>query len=210
MTSSVLPRLYLITDRHNTSDRPLQSVIQESLVAGTTLFQLREKDLNTQQLLSLAQDLLREARQQHAMMLINDRIDIVKAIGADGVHLRSDSLSIQQARQILGPQSLIGKSTHNLDEVLTASAEGADFVVLGPIYDTPSKRTFGPPIGLAALKEACQQCTLPIFAIGGITPEHAQSVREAGAYGVAVISAILQSTTITSSTHQFLDALNRP
>ena len=210
MTSRVLPRLYVITNRHQTCERLLPSVIQETLLAGTKFIQLREKDLNSRQLLSLAQDLLTDVHKHQALMLINDRVDIAKAIGADGVHLRSDSLPVQQARQILGPQALIGKSSHSVNEALTARADGADFLVLGPIYDTPSKKMYGPPLGLAVLKDACQLCTLPIYAIGGITPERTQAVREAGAYGVAVISAILESATIPSTTRHFLNALDCP
>ena len=207
MTSRVLPCLYVVTNRHQTQQRPLSSVLQETLLAGTKFIQLREKDLKTRQLLSLAQDILTHAHQHSAFMLINDRVDIAKAIGADGVHLRSDSLPVRQTRQILGPQAIIGKSTHTMDEVLAAQTDGADFLVLGPIFDTPSKRNYGPPLGLTALKTACQQCTLPIYAIGGITPERIPAAKEAGAYGVAVISSILESRTIPLSTQSFLNAL---
>ena len=207
MTSRVLPRLYLVTNRHQTRERPGPSVVRETLRAGTRFIQLREKDLATRQLLSLAQDIRIEAHEHQALMLINDRVDIAKATGADGVHLRTDSLPIQQARQVLGPQALIGKSTHSLCEALTAEAEGADFLVCGPIFDTPSKRSYGPPLGLTVLTDVCQHCTLPIFAIGGMTPERIQGVRDCGAYGVALISAILESATIPSSTRQFLHAL---
>ncbi len=207
MTSRVLPRLYLVTNRHQTRERPLQSVIQETLLAGTRFIQLREKDLDTRQLFSLAQDIRIESHQHQALMLINDRVDIAKAIGADGVHLRTESLPVQQARQILGPQALIGKSTHSLREALTAEADEADFLVCGPIFETPSKRTYGPPLGLTVLTDICKQCTLPVFAIGGMTPERIQDVRDCGAYGVALISAILESTTISTATQKFLQAL---
>ncbi|GJL62696.1 MAG: putative thiamine-phosphate synthase [Nitrospirales bacterium] len=207
MTKKTLPRLYVVTNRHQTRERSLQTVLQETLNAGTAFVQLREKDIPTRHLLALAQDLLPKVRQHHAFLLINDRGDIAKHIGADGVHLRSNSLPIPQMRQFLGPQALIGKSTHSLQDVLIAEVEGADFLVLGPIYDTPSKKTYGPPLGLGVLEQACQQSTLPIYAIGGITPERVREVQQAGAYGVAVISAILESTSIPSATRQFLQAL---
>ncbi|GJL66433.1 MAG: putative thiamine-phosphate synthase [Nitrospirales bacterium] len=207
MTKKILPPLYVVTNRHQTSQRPLHSVVQETLQAGTKFLQLREKDLDTRQLVSLAQDMVSEVRQHHAFLLINDRADIAKHIGADGVHLRSNSLPVPQVRQFLGPQAFIGKSTHTLHDVLTAEAEGADFLVLGPIYDTPSKKPYGSPLGLGVLEQACQQSTLPIYAIGGITPERVQEVKQAGAYGVAVISAILESTSIPSATRHFLQAL---
>ncbi|GJL53418.1 MAG: putative thiamine-phosphate synthase [Nitrospirales bacterium] len=207
MTLKKLPPLYVVTDRHQTRERPLHSVIQETLHAGTRCVQLREKDLDTSHLLSLAQEMLSEVRRHQAFLLINDRADIAKYIKADGVHLRSDSLPIPQVRQFLGPHAWIGKSTHTLNEVWTAEAEGADFLVLGPIYDTPSKRRYGPPLGLGVLEQACQHSTLPVFAIGGITPERVKDVKHAGAYGVAVMSAILESPNISSVTRHFLQAL---
>jgi len=204
-----LPRLYVVTNRHQTRARSLQTVLQETLSAGPAFVQLREKDIHTRHLLALAQDLLPEVHQHKALLLINDRADIAKYIGADGVHLQSNSLPIRRVRQFIGPQALIGKSTHALHDVLAAEAEGADFLVLGPIYDTPSKKTYGPPLGLEILEQACQQSTLPIYAIGGITPERVHEVKRAGAYGVAAISAILESTDIPSVTRQFLQALEK-
>ncbi|MGB0911651.1 MAG: thiamine phosphate synthase [Nitrospirales bacterium] len=209
MTSRVLPRLYVVTNRHQTRERPLHLVLNETLQSGTSFIQLREKDLSTHQLLTLAKDILTGVHQHKGLLLINDRIDIAKAIGADGVHLRSDSLPIQQARRILGSKAIIGKSTHSLNEVLAAETAGADFILLGPIYDTPSKRSYGSPLGMAVLTEACQQCSLPIYAIGGITPERIPELNEAGAYGIAAISAILESQAIPSVTKHFLDALER-
>ena len=207
MTSRILPPLYVVTNRHQTCDRPLRSVIQETLSAGTKFVQLREKDLDTRQLITLAKDILTETRQHEALFLMNDRADITKCIGADGVHLQSDSLPIQQVRQFLGTHALIGKSTHSLDEALAAEDEGADFLVLGPIYDTPSKRGYGPPLELGVLETVCQRSSIPIYAIGGITLERVKEVKLTGAYGVAVISAVLESTSITTVTHQFLKAL---
>ena len=210
MTAKTFPPLYVVTNRHQTAQRPLHSVLQETLRAGTQFFQLREKDLDTRQLLSLAKNIQSETCQHDALLLINDRADIAKAIGANGVHLRSDSLPIRQVRQFLGSQAVIGKSTHTLDEVLAAEADGADFLVLGPIYETPSKKSYGPPLGLESLKTACQQCAIPIYAIGGINPERTKAVKNVGAYGVAVISAILESPAIPSITRQFLEALESP
>ena len=210
MISKILPPLYVVTNRHQTAQRPLHSVIQETLNAGVQFIQLREKDFDTRQLLSFAKIIQSETRRYNALLLINDRADIAKAIGASGVHLRSDSLPIRQVRQFLGSQAVIGKSTHTLDEVLAAEADGADFLVLGPIYDTPSKRSYGPPLGLETLKTACQQCAIPIYAIGGITPKRTKEVKDVGAYGVAVISAILESHAIPSITRQFLEALESP
>ena len=101
-------------------------------------------------------------------VFVNDRIDLAMALDADGVHLRSDSLPLPLARRLLGNEKLIGTSTHSVEEVRKAESEGADFIVLGPIFETPSKRVYGPPLGLHTLETACRASRLPIFAIGGL------------------------------------------
>jgi len=141
--------------------------------------------------------------------MINDREDLVLGLGADGVHLRADSLPVAAARRLLGADRLIGVSAHSADDVVRAESDGADFAVLGPIYETPSKREYGSPIGLRALEEAGRRCRLPVFAIGGMTVARVEEVRRAGAYGVAVVSAILSAASVESATRQFLDVLAR-
>ena len=199
--------LYLITDRHQTAGRPLLSVLDRALSAGIKAVQLREKDLDTQALVELAGEVLSLTRKHEALLFINDRVDVVLALGADGVHLRSDSMPIKEARRVLGPNRWIGASAHSVEEVLKAETEGADFVVLGPIYDTPSKRLHGDPIRLHALKEATQQSHLPVFAIGGISLPRVQEARCAGAHGIALISAILSAEDVQAATGFLLHAL---
>jgi len=199
--------LYVVTDRHQTAGRPLLTVLERALSAGVKAVQLREKDLGTRSLLELAAELLSLTRKHGGLLFINDRVDLVMALGADGVHLRSDSMPVQAARRVLGPNRLIGMSAHSVGEVLKAEADGADFAVLGPIYDTPSKRRYGNPIGLRPLEEVSQQSHIPIFAIGGISLPCVQEVRRAGAYGVALISAILLSEDIEPATRLLLHAL---
>lgn len=199
--------LYLVTDRHKTGGRPLVPLLREALGAGLRAIQLRERDLGTRPLLALAEDSLRAARAAGAKVLINDRVDLVMALGADGVHLRSSSLPVRAARRLLGPDGLIGVSVHAADEVSDVEAEGADFAVLGPIYETPSKLAYGKPIGVQPIEEAVRRSGLPVFVIGGITPERVGDVRRAGASGVAVIASILGAESVSSATRAFLDAL---
>jgi len=201
--------LYLVTDRRRTDGRALVSLVAQAAAGGLRAVQVRERDLATRDLLALAQDLCATMRAQGGRTMINDRLDLVLALGADGVHLRADSLPVAAARRLLGPDRLIGVSTHSPDEVVRAESEGADFAVLGPIYDTPSKRAFGPPLGLRALEEASRRGRLPVFAIGGITVARVAEVKRAGAYGAAVVSAILSAASVESATRQFLDALGR-
>jgi thiamine-phosphate pyrophosphorylase len=175
--------------------------------AGVRAVQLRERDLATRPLLELVTEALRVSRERGARLLINDRVDIAMAAGADGVHLRADGLPVSVARRLMGPDRLIGVSAHSVDDVARAEAEGADFAVLGPVYETPSKLAFGPPIGLRPIEEASRRCRMPVFAIGGITAERVGDVRRAGAYGVAVVSAILSVEDVGTATRRLLDAV---
>jgi len=171
------------------------------------MVQIREKDLDTRPLIDLVQHLMPLIKRRQGKVFVNDRIDLAMALDADGVHLRSDSLPLPLARRLLGKQKLIGISTHSVEEVRKANGDGADFIVLGPIFETPSKRIYGPPLGLHTLETACRASRLPIFAIGGLNPTHVPSVLASGAYGVAVISAILQAPSIVDRTHEFLSQL---
>jgi thiamine-phosphate pyrophosphorylase len=126
------------------------------------------------------------------------------------VHLRADSLPVSIARQLLGPDRLIGVSAHSVEEVTRAEADGADFVVLGPIYETASKRRYGPAIGLGPLTEATKRCRIPVFAIGGVTASQGPELRKAGAAGAAVISALLGADSVESATHTLIESLRGP
>jgi thiamine-phosphate pyrophosphorylase len=207
MVSQPLPRLYLLTDRRQTHQRPLASALSQALEAGVRMVQIREKDLDTPELIDLAQQLIPVIKQHHGKVLLNDRVDLALALNADGVHLRSDSLPLPLTRRLLGNEKLIGISTHSVEEVQYAENEGADFVVLGPIFETPSKRIYGHPLGFHTLETACRVSHLPIFAIGGITAKHVHPVISSGAYGIAVISSILQAPCIQDSTRELLSQL---
>lgn len=181
--------VYLVTDRAQTNGRPLLDVVGAALRGGIRAVQLRERGLTTRELLALAGQLRLLTRRYGAALLINDRIDVALACDADGVQLPGHSFAAAHARALLGPHRLVGVSTHAPAEV--AAAAGADFAVFGPIYDTPSKRRYGAPLGLAALAEARAAAGLPLFSIGGIDAERVAAVRAHGADGVAVISAVL-------------------
>lgn len=183
--------LYVVTDRKQTGGRPLSGVVSAALREGARAIQLREKDLATRDLCLLLDELLPLTRAAGAALLVNDRVDVVMAYDADGVHLTRASLPPTVARQLLGPERLIGVSCHSPDEAAEAAAGGADFAVLGPIYETPSKMAYGPPIGLGAIERARARIDIPILGIGGITAARAPAVIAAGADGVAAISAVM-------------------
>lgn len=201
-------RLLLVTDRTQTRDRPLSAVIRDAMESGLPAVQLRERDLRTNELLLLAETLLAITRPRGASLIVNDRLDLALALELSGVHLRANSLPTAVARRLAGPQRLVGVSTHSLDEVRRANDDGADYVVFGPVFDTPSKRPFGPPQGLETLAAICAKSAVPVFAIGGVTPARARAARQAGAYGVAVIGAILMQHDVRAATTQLLAAVS--
>ena len=199
--------LYLVTDRRQTRGRDLLEVAREALRGGVRAIQLREKDLTTRDLYHLAETLLIATREAGAALLINDRVDVVMALSADGVHLTRKSLPPREARELLGPGKLIGMSCHCTAEVRDAMESAVDFVVLGPIFETPSKAPYGPPLTAAALQEARAATSLPILAIGGIKKAQVRDVMAAGADGVAVISAIMSAPDPAAATSQLLAAV---
>ncbi|MDD5559941.1 thiamine phosphate synthase [Candidatus Methylomirabilis sp.] len=183
--------LYVVTDRSLTKGRPLEAVVDAALAGGAKAIQLREKDLSTRDLYALAERLLPLVHGRGACLLINDRVDLTLALPIDGVHLSRTSLPPAETRALLGPARLIGVSCHSLEEAIEAEREGVDFIVFGPLFPTPSKAAYGPPVGLAQLRKARPQVRLPILGIGGITASNMASVMAAGADGAAVISAVM-------------------
>ena len=199
-------RLYVVTDRNATNGRDLVDVVEAALAGGARAIQLRERGLETRELFALAVR-LREVTARHgALLLVNDRVDLALACGADGVHLPGRSFRPADARALLGPDRLIGMSTHSPREVEEAAADGADFAVLGPIYDTPSKRAFGSPIGIEALRRASAADALPLIAIGGIDETSAGECIRSGAAGIAVIRAILGAADPGAAARRLLSA----
>lgn len=199
--------LYLVTDRHQTGGRPLRDVVHAALRAGVRAVQLREKDLPTRSLLALARDLAELARTYDARVLVNDRVDVCLAAGNAGVHLPAAGLPASAARGLVGADRLIGRSAHSADDAARAETDGADFIVLGPIFETPSKRAFGLPIGLSELERARMRCRVPLFGIGGITKDRVRDVLTAGARGVAVIGSVMAAEDVERASRELLQEL---
>jgi len=194
--------LYFVTDRKQTADRPLIDVVHAALDGGVRAVQIREKDLEGRELYELAEQLRELTLRYQARLLINDRIDVAIATEADGVHLGQSSFPVAEARQLLGPDKLIGVSTHTPQEI--DASEGADFIIFGPVYYTPSKVAYGEPQGLDRLREAVQQSVAPVFAIGGINAERVAEVFEIGAFGIALISAISAASDPAQAARELL------
>jgi thiamine-phosphate pyrophosphorylase len=197
-----IPRLYVVTDRQQTAGRPLEEVVVAAARGGAGMVQLREKDLTARELYDLGARLQSLLMPHGIPLLINDRLDVAQALDAAGVHLAGHSLSPAQARRLLGPEKLLGVSTHSLDEARQAMREGVDFIVFGPVYDTPSKRQYGTPQGLQRLAEVVAHVTCPVIAIGGIDSENLPQVLQTGAHGVAMIRAVLAAPDPCAATRQ--------
>jgi thiamine-phosphate pyrophosphorylase len=200
-------RLLVVTDRHQTSGRPLVPLLQRVLAAAAPAIQLRERDLSARELVALAREVQVLTSSCRSQLLINDRIDVVLAMEGVGVHLRSNSLPVPVARQLLGARRFLGVSVHEVEEAVQAESQGADYIILGPIYETPSKQMYGPPLGIRTLEEACRLVRIPIIGIGGVTAARAREMRQAGAFGAAVITAILGAANVESATRELLDAV---
>lgn len=201
--------VYLITDRHQTAGRLLTDVVEQALRGGVRAVQLRERDLDTRALLALAQALRTVTARHGAALLINDRIDVALACEADGVHLPADSFAVSDARSLLGPTALIGVSTHAPDDVRRAASADADLVVFGPVFDTPSKRRYGPPVGIGALAEAVRVAPIPVYALGGVTATKVPDLLRTDIAGVAVISAVIGADDPQRAAAELIAALQR-
>ncbi|MEW6269658.1 MAG: thiamine phosphate synthase [Thermodesulfobacteriota bacterium] len=207
------PPLYLVTDRRRFPDAAPDAafspeewrVLDAAIAAGVGAVQLRDKDLDGRALCARAERLLGRCRRSRVKLIINDRVDVALAVGADGVQLPGDGLPAEAARRLLGAEPAIGCSVHAAAEI--ARASGADFLVFGPVYDTPSKRAYGPPQGVARLAEVARATPLPVVAVGGVTPARVAELRRAGAAGVAVMGAILDADDPARVVRQFCDAL---
>jgi thiamine-phosphate pyrophosphorylase len=204
------PSTYLITDGKTTNATTardaefhrLLSLVERAVAARITLVQLREKTLSARTLYELASAAARITRGSATRVLVNDRADIARASGCDGVHLSTRSLSASVVRRGFGEEFLIGVSTHTLAEAQAARAGGADFVVFGPVFDTPSKRDCGPPPGLEALREAALSLSpFPLVALGGVSEGSVGEVLRAGAAGVAGIRLFANGQNLTQTVH---------
>ena len=209
-TSSNLNRLYIILDPSVCPERPLIDVLTASAEAGATLFQYRNKTASMKEAYHEALPLRQAAAKAGVLFIVNDRCDLALAVDADGVHVGQGDLPLDLARKIMGPDKLIGISTHNPEQVKEASAGQPDYLGFGPIFTPGSKLDHDPVVGLEGLRAIRRLTSLPVFAIGGIQIGQVGDVIEAGADGIAVISAILKAADIRETVRAFLSRMPPP
>ncbi len=176
------------------------AVWRDLITARPGLVQLREKDLTGGPLLARAAALGELCRSAQVRWVVNDRADVARLAGADGVHLPAAGMAAADARTVAlcgpaGERPLVGRSVHGLDEALAAAQEGVDYVVFGPVFETPAKRAFGAPQGLDRLARVCAACPVPVIGIGGVSIATASAVMAHGAAGVGVVRAVLAATS---------------
>ena len=183
--------------------KPLGELLREAAAAGARLFQYRNKTDSALIAYRQALHLRQVAADEQALFIVNDRCDLALAVEADGVHLGQNDLPLPLARSLMGPDKLIGISTHREADVQAAIAGGADYLGFGPLFPTASKPDHEPVVGLEGLRRVRTLTRLPIFAIGGIAVDNLAAVVEAGADGVAVISAIAQASDVAATVRTF-------
>jgi thiamine-phosphate pyrophosphorylase len=190
------PWLYYITDRKQLPPGGLIAAVRRALRCGVDFVQVREKDLPDRDLYGLVRKIVAAAHAAGRLALVNGRADIALAAGADGVHLPASGLRPDDIRSWVPASFLVGVSVHSLHEARRAERLGADYILAGPVYPTPSKLRFGKPLGPLALSRICRTVDIPVFALGGIHAQHIRQVVAAGAAGIAGITLFQREYTL--------------
>ena len=205
-TSCSAWRLYVIIDRAAIGARDLREMASGAIHGGADVIQLRDKAASTRTLLEEARALLPLTHAANIPLIINDRADVARAVGADGVHVGQDDLPVKEARDIVGPGHVIGKSTHSVEQARAAQEEGADYLGLGPIFPTPTKPDYR-SVGVEMIRHVVPNVHVPIICIGGIERSNLRQVLEAGAVCVAVVRAVCRASNPEATTRALKDTV---
>lgn len=202
--SPQLPRLYLVSSGYNSVDSYTQLEKQVACFSSSCpcIVQIREKMLDAKTLFDLSCSIAQSIISAGSMVIINERVDIALAAALNGVHFPENSCPPERFREMTRGK-ILGQSTHSIKTACLSQQAGVDYILFGPVFDTPSKRSFGPPQGLLNLAAVCEATSLPVFAIGGVTPQNASSCLDAGAYGVAALSLFLDTTRLVTTLDKF-------
>lgn len=201
--------LYLVTDRGLSRNRASVDIVREAVAGGVTCVQLREKTCGTREFIQEARTLLALLRPLGVLLLINDRVDVALAAGADGVHLGQQDMAIEDARRLGPPGWIIGVSAESTEDAILAEQEGVDYIGVSPVFATPTKTDTAPPLGLEGLRAIRAAVKVPLVAIGGIQLRNVQEVIRAGADGVAVVSAIVSADSPREAAEQLREKIRK-
>ncbi len=200
-------RLIVITDRRLAAPRSVTDVVLAALAAGAPTIQLRDKSATARELATMARALLPAARRHGALLFVNDRLDVALAVGADGAHLGPDDLPLSAARSIAPPAFLLGYSCDDPAEARQAERDGADYIGCGAVFPTRTKtEAIGEEIGTTRLEAVAHAVSIPVIAIGGITPANVARVVASGAAGAAVVSAVMAAEEPAESVRALVSA----
>ncbi len=202
-------RLYLVTDSALCGDRGVVETVRQALAGGVTVVQLRDHEATTRELLDMAKQLRRLTTEAGVPLIVDDRLDVALASGADGVHLGQSDLHPVDARRVAGHGLVIGHSVSCIDEIEAVGewpVGTLDYLGIGPVFATPTKPNAAAPLGIDGVREVLDVCDLPAVAIGGIKDIHVAPLRDAGAAGVAVVSAICAATDPAAEARMLLAA----
>ena len=204
-----LEGLYVITEDVTGSGLGHIEVARAALSGGASVIQLRDKERKPPELVPIARSIRLFCKTYGGLLIVNDYVEVAAESGADGVHVGQQDTACAEARRALGPEAIVGVSVSNVEEALKATAEGADYVALGPIFPTLTKPDAGDAVGLDALRELRRRVPITIVAIGGITAETAASVIEAGADAVAVVSAVTRAQDMVEAAEAIADSISK-
>ena len=200
-------RIYLVTDSTLSLGRPLEWIVEEAVKGGATIVQLREKDCSTRDFLELAIKLREILHKYNVPLIINDRVDIALASDADGVHIGQSDMPYSVVRKILGSDKIIGLSVENMEQAHEAESLDVDYIAVSPVFSTNTKKDTSEAMGLEGVKNVASFSKHPIVGIGGMNKDTIKSVIEAGAKGVAIVSAIVSAESPQSATRQLFNLL---
>jgi len=201
--------VYVITDRKVAGNRSILDVVRAAIRGGATVVQLREKETTTRDMIEWGQALHEITAAAGIPLIVNDRVDVALAIDAEGVHVGQEDMPAAMARRLIGDDKLLGVSAETIEQAVQAERDGADYLGVGDIFGTPTKPDAGEPIGVEGLARIAAKVSIPIVGIGGITAENAGAVIQAGAQGVAVISAVVGAADPEAAARRLLQVVRQ-
>lgn len=200
--------LYVVLDRKSQKGRDHLFIAQRAIAGGADAVQLRDKEASVKDLVSAGKDIRALTKDKGVLFIVNDRTDVALECDADGIHIGQDDISVSCARKILGPDKIIGKSTHNISQAIAAQEEGADYISIGPVFSTPTKPDYK-EVGLGLIKDAVNKIfKIPFVAIGGIDESNIKIVLESGATRIAVVRAVISQDDISAAAAHLKEIIN--